>query len=247
MARWNWGGAAVGLLSGVEGAAKAHEKRLQDLEDRRIADERETRRQEAMLAKQVFLANHQADLQLKRDDKVFERNTAAGIEKEKRDDKRWEWQHNKALEGKRQDMETAHGYNVALQEMTIDAAAAKGGTLKQNYEDLISIGFEPEVAKELSSVALQTKGVLNDAEARRLYNEAYTKAYTAAMQGVVSASPQMQTDTEKKAHMYAAQLTGFDLYGVLSGSPPPAAGLLSEAAGKGDAPEKRKPISAFGK
>ena len=247
MARWNWGGAAVGLLSGVEGAAKAHEKRLHDLEDKRIADERETRREEALLAKQMFLANHQAALQAERDDRVFERNTAAGIEKEERDDERWKRQQDVLQEGKRQDMETAHGYNVALQEMNIDAAAAKGGTLKQNYEDLISIGFEPKVAKELSSVALQTKGVLNDAEARRLYNEAYTKAYTAAMQGVVSASPQMQKDTEKKAHMYAAQLTGFDLYGVLSGSPPPAAGLLSEAAGQGDAPEKRKPISSFGK
>ena len=35
---FNWAGAAVGLLGGVEKEAKAHEKRLQDLEDQRIAD-----------------------------------------------------------------------------------------------------------------------------------------------------------------------------------------------------------------
>ena len=54
----NWAGAAVGLLGGVEKEAKAHEKRLQDLEDQRIADERQTRREEAYRAgKQIGRAS----------------------------------------------------------------------------------------------------------------------------------------------------------------------------------------------
>ena len=64
---FNWAGAAVGLLGGVEKEAKAHEKRLQDLEDQRIADERQTRREEALLAKQRAIAKYQADLQTDKD------------------------------------------------------------------------------------------------------------------------------------------------------------------------------------
>ena len=51
------------------------------------------------------------------------------------------------------------------------------------------------------------------------------------MQGVVTASPQQQQAAEMKAHQYAAQLTGFDLYGVLGGQGAGVRkGLLGEAA-----------------
>lgn len=70
-----------------------------------------------------------------------------------------------------------------------------------------------EVRREIAG-GKEEGGELNDKESRRLYNEAYTKAYTAAMQGVVTASPQQQQAAEMKAHQYAAQLTGFDLYGA---------------------------------
>ena len=219
MAKWNWGGAAVGLLGGVAAEAKAHEKRLHDLEDQRIADERETRRQEALLAKQMFMAKYQSDLQTKRDETVFERNTEAEIEKEKRNE----------ASGMRK-MEAAHDYAVRLQQMKDDAAAKRGGTLRQSYNDLIDIGFSEEEAKKLTTK--EERDSLSDKEARRLYNEAYTKALTAEKQGVISMNPDQQRAAELKAHRFAAQLTGFDLYGVLD----KPQGLLSEAGSQGGAP-----------
>lgn len=219
MAKWNWGGAAVGLLGGVAAEAKAHEKRLHDLEDQRIADERETRRQEAIIAKQMFMAKYQADLQAKRDETVFERNTEAEIEKEKRNE----------ASGMRK-MEAAHDYDVRLQQMKDDAAAKRGGTLRQSYNDLIAIGFSEEEAKKLTTK--EERGSLSDKEARRLYNEAYTKALTAEKQGVISMNPDQQRAAELKAHRFAAQLTGFDLYGVLD----KPQGLLSGAGSQGGAP-----------
>ena len=68
MAKFNWAGATVGLLGGVASEAKAHEARLANIENQRISDERETRRQEALLAKQMAMAKFQSDMQAGRDD-----------------------------------------------------------------------------------------------------------------------------------------------------------------------------------
>lgn len=219
MAKWNWGGAAVGLLGGVAAEAKAHEKRLHDLEDQRIADERETRRQEAIIAKQMAMAKYQADLQSARDDVNWGRRKESEREQRTYQD-----------ESDMRKMEAAHDYNVRLQQMKDDAAAEKGGTLKQSYNDLIDIGFSEEEAKKLTTK--EERGSLSDKEARRLYNEAYTKALTAEKQGVISMNPDQQRAAELKAHRFAAQLTGFDLYGVLD----KPQGLLSGAGSQGGAP-----------
>lgn len=230
---FNWAGAAVGLLGGVEKEAKAHEKRLQDLEDQRLADERQTRREEALLAKQMAIAKYQADLQTTRDDVNWQRGEESKKEQRTYQDESDMRKLELQQQWRNEDRNEARRLTAEQKE------AERQFRAEENEKDR-------EVRREIAG-GKEEGGELNDKEARRLYNEAYTKAYTAAMQGVVTASPQQQQAAEKKAHMYAAQLTGFDLYGVLSESPPPAAGLLSEAAGKGEAPEKRKPISAFGK
>ena len=221
MARWNWGGAAVGLLSGVEGAAKAHEKRLHDLEDKRIADERQTRREEALLAKQMAIAKYQADLQTARDDV----NWVRGKESERE-------QRSYQDESDMRKLETQQRWRNE------DNAAARELAAAQKEEDRLWRSIENERDRETRKEIAGGKeegGELNDKEARRLYNEAYTKAYTAAMQGVVTASPQQQQAAEMKAHQYAAQLTGFDLYGVLGGAQG-GQGLLASARQEGTEP-----------
>jgi hypothetical protein len=192
MAKWNWGGAAVGLLGGVAAEAKAHEKRLHDLEDQRIADERETRRQEAIIAKQMFMANHQANLQARRDVLNWQRGEVSKQE-----------QRTYEAEQKEED---------------------RGWRSEENEKDR-------KIRKEIAD-ARGDREELSDKEARRLYNEAYTKALTAEKQGVISMNPDQQRAAELKAHRFAAQLTGFDLYGVLD----KPQGLLSGAGSQGGAP-----------
>ena len=204
MAKFNWGGAAVGLLGGVAMEAKAHEKRLNDLEDQRIADERQTRREEALLAKQMAMAKYQADLQSARDDVNWQRG-----EESKREQRTY------------QDESDMRKLEVGQKWRS-----------EENEKDR-------EVRREIAD-AKGEGGELSDKEARRLYNEAYTKALTAEKQGVISMNPDQQKAAELKAHQFAAQLTGFDLYGVLG--KPQGLGLLSEAAGQGAGAEDNNPM-----
>ena len=211
---FNWAGAAVGLLGGVEKEAKAHEKRLQDLEDQRLADERQTRREEALLAKQMAIAKYQADLQTARDDV----NWVRGKESERE-------QRSYQDESDMRKLETQQRWRNE------DNAAARELAAAQKEEDRLWRSIENERDRETRKEIADARGEggeLSDKEARRLYNDAYTKALTAENQGVISMNPDQQRAAELKAHRFAAQLTGFDLYGVL-GKPQ---GLLSEAAGQ---------------
>ena len=221
MARWNWGGAAVGLLSGVEGAAKAHEKRLHDLEDQRLADERQTRREEALLAKQMAIAKYQADLQTARDDVNWQRGEESKKEQRTYQDESDMRKLELQQQWRNEDRNEARRLTAEQKE------AERQFRAEENEKDR-------EVRREIAG-GKEEGGELNDKEARRLYNEAYTKAYTAAMQGVVTASPQQQQAAEMKAHQYAAQLTGFDLYGVLGGAQG-GQGLLASARQEGAEP-----------
>ena len=230
---FNWAGAAVGLLGGVEKEAKAHEKRLQDLEDQRIADERQTRREEALLAKQMAIAKYQADLQTARDDVNWQRG-----EESKKGQRTYQDESDmRKLELQQQWRNEDR--NEARRLAAEQKEAERQFRAEENEKDR-------EVRREIAG-GKEEGGELNDKEARRLYNEAYTKAYTAAMQGVVTASPQQQQAAEMKAHQYAAQLTGFDLYGVLGGAQG-GQGLLAShaqagAAGQGQ-PVKKNPSPA---
>ena len=214
---FNWAGAAVGLLGGVEKEAKAHEKRLQDLEDQRLADERQTRREEALLAKQMAIAKYQADLQTARDDVNWQRGEESKKEQRTYQDESDMRKLELQQQWRNEDRNEARRLTAEQKE------AERQFRAEENEKDR-------EVRREIAG-GKEEGGELNDKEARRLYNEAYTKAYTAAMQGVVTASPQQQQAAEMKAHQYAAQLTGFDLYGVLGGQGAGVRkGLLGEAA-----------------
>lgn len=226
MAKFNWGGAAVGLLGGVAMEAKAHEKRLNDLEDQRIADERQTRREEALLAKQMAMAKYQADLQSARDDVNWQRG-----EESKREQRTY------------QDESDMRKLEVGQKWRNEDKAEARELAAAQKEEERQWRSEENEKDREVRREIADAKGEggeLSDKEARRLYNEAYTKALTAEKQGVISMNPDQQKAAELKAHQFAAQLTGFDLYGVLG--KPQGLGLLSEAAGQGAGAEDNNPM-----
>ena len=218
---FNWAGAAVGLLGGVEKEAKAHEKRLQDLEDQRLADERQTRREEALLAKQMAIAKYQADLQTARDDVNWQRGEESKKEQRTYQDESDMRKLELQQQWRNEDRNEARRLTAEQKE------AERQFRAEENEKDR-------EVRREIAG-GKEEGGELNDKEARRLYNEAYTKAYTAAMQGVVTASPQQQQAAEMKAHQYAAQLTGFDLYGVLGGAQG-GQGLLAGARQEGAEP-----------
>lgn len=223
MAKFNWAGATVGLLGGVASEAKAHEARLANIENQRISDERETRRQEALLAKQMAMAKFQSDMQAGRDDVNWRRGEESKREQsaEQRADKESELATKERW--RQEDRADARDQRSEARE---ERAAQKEGERAWRTQEK---EYDRNLRRELTGG--KENGALNDKEARRLYNDAYTKAYSAEMEEVISASPQQRKTAELKAHQYASKLTGFDLYGVLGGQGAGVRkGLLGEAA-----------------
>lgn len=208
MAKFNWGGAAAGLLGGVAMEAKAHEKRLNDLEEQRIADERQTRREEALLAKQMAMSKYQADLQSARDDVNWKRGQQA-------EDKRYNTQRADKEEDYariRDDQQADRERERQWKKEDLAALERRGGPLAQQYKDMVDV-LEIEPKKALEYLIKKDDGTLTEHEKRKLYNDAFSKGLALfepqpGLRGEID--PEALAEAERKAREHAVKISGFN-------------------------------------
>ena len=256
MAKWNWGGAAVGLLSGVASEAQRYEQQQMLLEERRIQEARETRKLEAQLAKEQALAKFQANLQAERDEAVFGRSSMSEQEKrayqDKKDaeDRAWkeqqaDKQYDRSRGDKKEDQQAALDNAKELASYNASLAEQKGGSMKQMFNDLLSMGYSQEEAKSL--ITAKQDGTMTDAQKRNLYQKSYADEFKTLMEGTgyAAPTPEQRAEFERKAEAKAAAFASWSPEGS---TPQTGGGLLSSATagakqnGPQDMPSKKEDL-----